>query len=248
MTRMLSLSFFSLSFLLFLLLSACSGPRSGGQTGSELMCTNDSDCASLGADFRCGPTMICVRRSPTDGGGDARVASEGGTRDGGSDAVVDAVIECRESSVCPMPGPGGELMRCGGPNDFRGCGIPPREECQTDADCGRGTRCHAVEDPCSRDGVGSVCRPPCTGAAGECGPGFECSAGACIATPCPTFGCAAHQQCDPSSVAGAVRVMDQHHGCVDQNCTTDAECGRLFCVNRICQTAVGVCILDRPVP
>src|SRR5215468_243870 len=83
---------------------------------------------------------------------------------------------CRSTSDCDSG------LGCAGPDDRQPCGIPPRQECASDAAC-QGTRCHAIADTCSPDGVGSECRTACTGD-GECGAGFHCSNGACAAIPC----------------------------------------------------------------
>jgi len=125
----------------------------------------------------------------------------------------------------------------------------PQEECNTDGDCPEGSRCHAVTDNCSEDGVGSACFAACE--EGGCGEGFVCESGACRAVSCadePTH-CGTWQACDPSSVQSGDAVYDQHHGCINVSCLSDQDCPDAFwCVNSFCQDGRGSCqeVLDRP--
>jgi hypothetical protein len=150
---------------------------------------------------------------------------------------------CASSADCS-----GDL-ECSGPDDWAGCGIGPTEACAADDACGDGTRCHAVPDSCSADGIGSRCDAPCDPSG--CGDGFTCDDGACRATSCvddPSL-CAAHQVCDPSSVTDTLPVYDQHHGCVNVTCTADGDCAAgLSCVNRFCQDGPGECVEVYAVP
>lgn len=139
---------------------------------------------------------------------------------------------CRSTSEC------GGGLECVGPVGGPVCGIPPREACASDAECG-GERCHAIVDPCSADGIGSECRAACTGA--ECGEGFTCEAGACVAVPCTAgYACEPRQTCEPV-VAPGTPVHARHHGCIETACATDATCGERVCVNGICQDGLGAC-------
>jgi hypothetical protein len=143
---------------------------------------------------------------------------------------------CRSSKECA-----GDLY-CAGPNDPPACGIPPRQLCATDADCSAGDVCHAIQDPCSPDGVGSECRPPCT--AVSCGEGFRCNAaGACEPLPCDEgFSCPSHQKCDAAAAHGSGPVFDRAHGCVNISCSADSGCpSGKACVNGICQDGPGTC-------
>lgn len=140
-------------------------------------------------------------------------------------------------------------LACAGPNDRQACGIPPREECTSDADCtGVSGRCHLIGDPCSADGFGSQCRPACTGDA-ACGVGLRCDAGACVAIACNAgFACANREVCDPARITAATPVYDRHHGCFPIACSSDGECAGLSCVNGRCQDGPGTCVVPVAVP
>src|SRR5690349_1563761 len=84
--------------------------------------------------------------------------------------------ECRSSQECA------DMLFCAGADDPPVCGIAPREGCRDDTDC-PGQRCHAIDDSCSADGIGSECRDACT-TDGECGASFHCASGACTANSC----------------------------------------------------------------
>lgn len=155
-------------------------------------------------------------------------------------------------------GPGGSCrslkdcrsgLYCDGPNEPTVCGIPPREQCADSSGCGGGEVCHAISDSCSRDGIGSLCGPPCT--AGSCGPGLRCGTGAaCEPVPCDEgFTCPGHQRCDPAVAHAMGPVHARTSGCVDITCAADTTCptGKV-CVNAICQDSPGTCREDIPVP
>lgn len=128
------------------------------------------------------------------------------------------------------------------------CGIPARELCSEDGDCDGSTRCHAIADPCSPDGVGSECRAPCS--EGGCGEGFRCGAnGACEVIPCDEGTiCADHEQCD-ASVAASGPVHARASGCVAIPCSEDGECpAGGACVNGRCQSGPGSCVEPTQVP
>ena len=150
--------------------------------------------------------------------------------------------ECRSSAECR------EGLECAGPSSPQVCGIPPNEQCSDDADCDASTRCHAVSDNCSPDGVGSECRPPCS--EGSCGEGFRCGAGgACEVVPCDEgFACEPLESCDPS-VAQMGPVHARAHGCVAIACSEDGECpAEGACVNGVCQAGPGTCVEPQAVP
>jgi hypothetical protein len=138
-------------------------------------------------------------------------------------------------------------LECAGVNDGPACGIAPREQCADDGTCSGG-RCHAIGDPCSADAIGSECKPACTGDP-ECGAGFRCNAGACVAVLCNAgFACAPREVCDPARIPATAPVFDRHHGCFAVTCTGEADCGERFCVNGTCQDAVGACVVPMAVP
>jgi hypothetical protein len=156
---------------------------------------------------------------------------------GGSDGSA-----CRAADDCASG------LDCSGPNEPRGCGIPPREACASDADCSGGDRCHLIVDPCSADGFGSECRSPCSGDA-SCGTGFRCDAGACEAVLCDGgFACAKHEACDPARISNGAPVHARHHGCFVIPCSSDDACAGLACVNGTCQDAPGKCVVPVAVP
>src|SRR5262245_50318982 len=62
---------------------------------------------------------------------------------------------CRTGGECAMD------LYCADSDDPPVCGIPPRQGCAADSDCQTGERCHAIDDSCSPDGIGSECRSAC---------------------------------------------------------------------------------------
>lgn len=148
---------------------------------------------------------------------------------------------CRTHGDCPLD------EACAGVNDPQVCGIPPREGCTSDADCG-GERCHVIADPCSPDGFGSECRPACTGA---CGDGFRCDAGACVAIRCDEGAgvtCAGREVCDPARITATTPAWDRGDACYAVACSDDSACGDRYCVNGTCQDEPGTCMTPVLVP
>jgi hypothetical protein len=145
---------------------------------------------------------------------------------------------CRDESDCR-----GDLY-CRGPDDGPACGIGPREQCASDADC-IDSVCHAVADYCSADGIGSECGTPCSEVA--CPDGFRCSVGsACEPIPCDEgFACPAYQRCDPAAAHASAPVHALTHGCVSIPCSLDerdADCpAGTVCTNGVCQSGAGTC-------
>ena len=166
----------------------------------------------------------------------ALLAACGGSS-GGAGSTCNATADCDTG------------LDCAGPDDPAVCGIAPRQECQSDTDCQVvDTYCHVIADSCSPDGVGSECRPACTGDA-ACGTGFRCDANHCIAIACDAgFACADREACDPSRITNATPIYDRHHGCFAVACTTDAICDAGACVNGTCQDGLGTCEKPMLVP
>jgi hypothetical protein len=149
---------------------------------------------------------------------------------------------CSDSTDCS-----GEL-ECAGPNDPHVCGIPPREECPNDSGCQMPMRCHAIADGCSPDGIGSECRQACTNDF-ECGAGFRCATGACVAVLCNAGAtCAPRQVCDPSRITAITPVFDRTAGCFEVTCADGSTCNGRFCVNGTCQDSPGTCRTVMQVP
>lgn len=148
---------------------------------------------------------------------------------------------CRSSAECMKP------LECAGPSEPRVCGIPPRQGCARDGDCGGGQRCHAIADSCSPNGVGSECGPPC----GACGAGLRCNAGgACEPVPCDEgYRCTAPLVCDAAAGKSGAAVYQRHQGCVRVACTSDGACAAgQACVNGYCQSGPGQCQMVLIVP
>jgi hypothetical protein len=172
---------------------------------------------------------------------DAAAARDAGYDAASHDAGLasDAGEGCRSSGECS-----GETL-CLGP-DERLCGIPPREECQSDEECGDAV-CHALADSCSPDGVGAICGLACT--ADSCGEGFVCTeSGRCLPAPCgDAFACSPAETCDPASIDTSAPPHAVTHGCVAIACENDDPCpGDTVCVNGRCQTGFGACSLPPP--
>lgn len=211
--------------LVLVFLLSCS-PDSG-QSGSEVLCTpgtqGDSFCEdSVGSTWVCGGTGVCV---------DSQEAPDAGVDDG-----------CSTSAECTVEGEG-----CFGPNEPQACGIPPAEECVSDAECPAAV-CHAMVDSCSADGIGSRCGPACT--PGSCGGSLRCGAGgACEAIACDDgLACPVHQDCDPGRIAADAVVHDKHHGCFNVQCGPQTCGAGFFCVNSVCQQGPGQCEEPLEVP
>lgn len=157
------------------------------------------------------------------------------------------LVGCGEGSSCRDSSDCSGSLECSGPNDPQVCGIPANEQCSSDTDCDANQRCHAVPDPCSPDGVGSECRPPCE--PGGCLEGYTCGAsGACEATPCDQgHTCPDHMACDPeAAVSGPVHA--RAHGCRTIACSDDGPCSDGACVNGFCQESLGSCVEPQQVP
>lgn len=161
------------------------------------------------------------------------------SEDGDADAADGDGAECRSNDECTDP-----ADECIGPDAPDVCGVPPVEECDSDMDCPMDTVCHALEDPCSLDGVGSECRAPCTSNQ-DCTADTECNMddGTCDPIGCDNgFTCQEHEICDVESIDSEAPIHDQDHGCEIVSCDSDMDCPMdQFCVNGYCQTAVGVC-------
>ena len=153
-----------------------------------------------------------------------------------------ALVGCsaNEGDSCASHDDCGNELFCAGPDDPQVCGIAPRTDCSSDADCAQGDACHAIYDVCSADSQGSECGAPCT--ANSCQPGFTCSAaGACKAIVCGEISCGPLGVCDPTFVANTP-VYDQTDGCREIACGDDGDCPAVGqCVNGVCQSGAGSC-------
>ena len=151
--------------------------------------------------------------------------------------------DCRTAADCR-----GEL-ECAAPDAPQVCGIPGTAQCGDDLECGEGSVCHAIADPCSPDGVGSECRPPCS--EGGCVEGFRCDPerAACVAIPCDDgWACASFEDCSPASPP-ETPVHARTHGCVAIACERDGDCsGADACVLGVCQSGPGTCVEPMLVP
>jgi len=144
-------------------------------------------------------------------------------------------------------------MVCASPHDPNACGIPPMDVCENNAQCvgmgpaGLDLICHAYEDSCSPDGIGSNCDESCVkyptlcgdGGLLVCGPNGACEPRSCV----DGFTCHAVQFC----ALGAPGA--DPHGCNFVTCQADADCDDgLFCVKGKCIETLGTCVEDMPVP
>jgi hypothetical protein len=150
----------------------------------------------------------------------------------------------KEGEVCSLDEECASGLYCAAPNDPASCTIPSREECDDASECSDGA-CHAVFDSCSDDTVGSACGADC--AVEGCSPGFSCGDdGNCVPTSCvddPSV-CGSHESCDAGLVVQSGPPHAMSDGCTQNTCTSDADCAD-FCVDGLCHTGPGVCILDR---
>jgi hypothetical protein len=160
---------------------------------------------------------------------------------GGGNGGIGA--DCHSTDDCTVS------LECAGADDPPVCGVAPREGCADDSNC-PGQRCHAIEDGCSADGIGSECRDACT-TDPECGgAGFRCDAGACVAVTCENdqFQCAPREVCDPSRITASTPVFDRTHACFPVTCAIDGDCNGRVCVNGTCQDDLGTCVKPMLVP
>ncbi len=163
--------------------------------------------------------------------------------------VTALLLACGDGSPCRDSGDCRGDLECSGPSEPQVCGISAMQACSSDVDCGDSERCHAVYDPCSPDGLGSACRPPC--APGECGDELRCSdEGACEPIPCDEgYACESYQACDPSAAGDDPPIWALAHGCVSISCSSDDACpSGGACVNGVCQSGPGTCVEVTLVP
>ena len=186
-------------------------------------CYYATDCP-LG--FRCA-SGVCVQ-SP---------GHVGPTRDGGTDASVDAVSDApsdRGDTAAPPEGstdaPAGEtgtMVHCGNPNDCTAA-----ETCSTDGTCHRG---NCTVNACINQYVCSVTTsgPACVrGDSKGCGADRHClSTERCIDGTCTnvTELCSDRAQCGAGKVCADGRCVTA--------CTADGQCAEGY----LCRTALGVC-------
>ena len=141
---------------------------------------------------------------------------------------------------CPPPQCCSDDSACGRPllcldATFSNCGQcdPAPRNCTSDAICnpsGTGNVC--LLRPCACSGQ-TACLPGCS-AQNPCPDGETCnlSTRRCARTTCSTTPCPSGLDC----VLGPTGNV-----CVARSCTTDLDCGDLFCVSGTCRTSLGVC-------
>ena len=135
---------------------------------------------------------------------------------------------CNDDSTCGRP------LICMDPNrtSCGTCNNAP-STCATDAACNTsvtGNVC--LPRPCACSGE-TDCQPGCS-ANNPCRDGQTCNASTkrceqirCGSTPCPSgFDCV---------------LRPTMNECVARSCTSDRDCGDIFCVSGTCKTSLGVC-------
>ncbi|MBN8615851.1 MAG: hypothetical protein J0L92_34980 [Deltaproteobacteria bacterium] len=216
-------------------------------------------CPGMRVECREGVTVFFIGRCDT---GPAPldafvVTSEAGSLDAGviddaaSDVGMCAVREPTGATPCRNDGDcsSSTAERCIAPDEPATCGIcmDPPSDCVLDSDCpdlgGVQYVCEEAEVscPCSGDGVGTYCLPPC--ATTGCEDGFTCQAsGHCLADPCGDDGytCPLGTTCSPSG-------SGDPHGCVRTACSSDVDCPcGTACVEGHCHDSLGACETPRP--
>lgn len=214
--------------VLAMALSACGDGDGGSSTGGQ------------------GGTTATGGQGGSTGGSGGATGGQGGMTGGTGGSTGGqggSTGGCRASSECP------EGEGCVGPEDSF-CGVPPQEECLSNAECGAGNVCHSMADGCSPDGVGSRCGAPCTqdsecgDAKFVCGPGGSCAPAACDQTGAE---CLSSQTCDTGSIDPNAAPADRSNGCEKITCASDATCpSGGACVNGYCQTGLGACMPPAP--
>lgn len=159
--------------------------------------------------------------------------------DAGLDATIDAPIcappfasgDCRGTSDCTS------AMTCRAPGEPPACGtcVPPIATCVTSADCTAPDVCVFFTPPCSCGGPASECRPSCVTAGCPADEMCDGETGACVPRSCTSgYTCPSHTTCMESK-------SQDEHGCVRDNCSTDADCGCGACVEGLCYDDFGTC-------
>lgn len=178
--------------------------------------------------------------------------------DSGLVSMLEACADCELAWCDDYVGPGPGSPTCTTSADCAGgapcvstdappfCGIcfPTPHECESSADCADGTVCVSERFDCGCDGeLGTACRAPCT--ADSCAEGFACtSEGTCEALSCRGgFACPSNTDCTDVTSPGA--IVDEH-GCVRRGCDFDTDCECGVCIEGVCRSGPGVCMLFAP--
>ncbi len=180
-------------------------------------------CTLLGVAL-IGAVCVACSGSPTTGSVPDGAPADHGTPADQSlpDGACTSEMTCASGQYCHAPGD----PICGG-----ACAI--FHPCTTDTDCqalGSNMICPSANGcPCP-----TMCTPGCKTMA-DCSVGTSCAAsGHCLSTPC-----------SKSSDCPSQFICNQANVCARQSCTTSASCSGGYCVNALCYTMPGQCLLPQ---
>jgi len=206
------------------------GSTAGGSAGGTGGGVSGDPCAGLGvtacrADPRC-TADFCFQCSCKPNFAQCRLNT--------SPAYQCPAFGCPQPSCCKNDTLCGRPLVCLAP-DSMGCGVcnPGPSTCSTDAQCNTaatGNVCRQRSCACTGE---TDCLPGCT--VTGCGDGQACNqiSKRCEAIRCgPSMPCSSGLDCLVSPQGGL---------CSPRSCTTDVDCGDLFCVNGTCGSTLGTC-------